>query len=85
MRILREPVDFDWDFGNLNKNFYKHQVTNKEAEEVFLNEPKFNFKDQKHSTKKIAICYGGQLLKDENCLSFIPLEIQKLELFLPEI
>ncbi len=49
MRVLRESLDFDWDLGNLNKNFYKHQVTNKEAEEVFLNKPKFTFKDEKHS------------------------------------
>ena len=50
MDILPEPILFEWDKGNIDKNFKKHLVTNQEAEEVFSNEPIFLFEDEKHST-----------------------------------
>lgn len=49
MKILPEPISFEWDKGNIGKNFKKHKVSNKEAEEIFENDPKFIFKDEKHS------------------------------------
>lgn len=49
MRILPDPFVFEWDEGNLAKNEKKHGVSYKEAEEVFRNEPKFLFPDEKHS------------------------------------
>ncbi len=49
MRILPEPLLFEWDKGNVNKNLTKHKVTNQEAEEVFSSEPIFLFEDEKHS------------------------------------
>lgn len=30
---------FDWDEGNIEKNKIKHNVSKKESEEVFLNQP----------------------------------------------
>lgn len=50
MNILPEPVIFEWDRGNKDKNFIQHGVTNKEAEEVFSNEPPLLSEDIKHST-----------------------------------
>ncbi len=50
MDILSEPVSFEWDKGNIDKNFKKHSVTNKEAEGVFNNDPIFLFEDERHST-----------------------------------
>lgn len=52
MRILFEPIAFDWDKGNIEKNLVKHNVTNRETEEVFENEPKFIFRDEKHSQRE---------------------------------
>ena len=49
MRIIPEPVTFEWDKGNIDKNFKKHGIDNREAEEVFQNDPRFIFKDEKHS------------------------------------
>lgn len=46
--IIPEPIIFDWDKGNKDKNFKKHGISNEEAEEVFLNEP-VTFEDLKHS------------------------------------
>lgn len=49
MKILPDPISFDWDKGNRDKNLKKHNVTDREAEEVFKNRPTFIFKDEKHS------------------------------------
>lgn len=49
MRILPEPLEFEWDEGNRDKNLLKHEVTNEEAEEIFTNKPNFIFFDEKHS------------------------------------
>ncbi len=46
---LPVPVSFDWDKGNSEKNWKKHKVSIKEAEEVFLNKPLKIYKDNKHS------------------------------------
>ena len=49
MKIIPEPITFDWDIWNQVKNLVKHQVENKECEEVFLNEPLFIENDESHS------------------------------------
>lgn len=52
MKVLPKPIAFDWDKGNIDKNFKKHNVTNKEAEEVFGNKPIKILKDKEHSQKE---------------------------------
>lgn len=52
MKVLPKPIAFDWDKGNINKNFVKHKVTNKEAEEVFGNKPITIFRDKEHSQEE---------------------------------
>ena len=48
MRVFKEPVEFEWNKGNIDKN-KKHDVENREAEEVFQDENKYTFKDRVHS------------------------------------
>ncbi len=36
MTVWPEPIRFQWDAGNLHKNWVKHHVTNAECEEVFF-------------------------------------------------
>ncbi len=48
MKRKREIVEFDWDFGNRNKNI-KHDVADSEAEEVFFDSKKVITKDLLHS------------------------------------
>lgn len=50
MSKLPAPLSFDWDQGNIDKNWKKHKVHYKEAEETFLNKPLVVFPDKKHST-----------------------------------
>jgi uncharacterized DUF497 family protein len=51
MRILPEPIAFQWDSGNVDKNLKKHNVTIQEAEETFASEPFITVEDIAHSTK----------------------------------
>ncbi len=48
--MLPEPILFEWDKGNIDKNFKKHNITNQEAEEIFSSDPIFLFQDEKHTT-----------------------------------
>jgi len=49
---LPKPISFEWDKGNSNKNFKKHNVTNQEAEVCFSNKPFIISEDIKHSRKE---------------------------------
>ncbi|MCU7500514.1 MAG: BrnT family toxin, partial [Ignavibacteria bacterium] len=50
MLKITKSTEFDWDIGNWDKNYYKHNVTRTEAEEVFFNRPILLSTDKKHST-----------------------------------
>ena len=45
-------VGFDWDEGNKQKNWEKHQVDFRECEEVFFNQPLLINEDTKHSSQE---------------------------------
>lgn len=50
---------FQWDEGNLQKNYLKHNVSNLEAEEIFANEPIVIIDDPPHSaTEKRHLAWG---------------------------
>ena len=40
---------FQWDRGNSNKNFIKHNVQNWECEQIFFNKPVLVLEDSAHS------------------------------------
>jgi len=48
MTKLPAPISFEWDKGNIEKNWATHKVYFKETEEVFLNKPLKIFPDIKH-------------------------------------
>ena len=47
--IISNCKGFQWDQGNLDKNWELHQVTNSECEEIFFNSPFVVTSDTKHS------------------------------------
>ncbi len=50
---------FEWDDGNRNKNWVKHNVSIQECEEVFFNDPLIVYPDLEHSYKeKRYLCLG---------------------------
>lgn len=50
---MRESVydceGFEWDHGNSDKNWFLHEVTDGECEEIFFNQPLLIATDHKHS------------------------------------
>lgn len=60
MKILPEPLSFEWDKGNYDKNLIKHTVSKQEIEEVFFNEPLLVYDDTKHSKKEQRFHALGQ-------------------------
>lgn len=70
MKIMPNPIQFEWDKGNLNKNWKKHRVANAEAEEVFTNQP-LVYPDVKHSRlEKRLNCLGESNYKRKLFISF---------------
>lgn len=47
--LIEECTGFQWDEGNLDKNWILHQVTNSECEETFFNLPLILAIDNEHS------------------------------------
>ncbi len=74
MRILSKPTAFEWDKGNINKNFVKHKVTNRESEEIFDNEPLVS-EDIGHSKKETRFQALGTT--DEGRFLFLSFTIRK--------
>lgn len=51
---------FDWDQGNREKNWIRHQVTDGECEEVFFNQPLLVLPDERHSQAEMRYYALGQ-------------------------
>ena len=60
---------FDWDEGNITKNWDRHQVSSTECEEVFLNKPLLLADDVRHSANEVRNYALGQT--DNGRLLFI--------------
>lgn len=49
INILNQCEGFEWDDGNINKNWLKHEVSPAECEKIFFNRPLVIQDDTKHS------------------------------------
>ncbi|MCD4719950.1 MAG: BrnT family toxin [Desulfobacula sp.] len=58
--FLRHCTGFDWDDGNIDKNWKKHKVTPSECEQIFFNLPLIIQNDAKHSEKEVRYYSLGQ-------------------------
>lgn len=74
MRVDKTVIEFEWDKGNIGKN-KKHNVDDKEAEEVFFDERKKTFKDKLHSGGEERFRIVGKTKKGR--LLFIAFTIRK--------
>lgn len=63
------PISFDWDESNIEKNWKKHKVHYREAEEVFSNRQLKLFEDIKHSQKENRLIALGST--NQNRLLYI--------------
>ena len=60
MGQLAECVGFDWDGGNLLKNWEKHGVSAFECEQIFFNRPLIAAPDEAHSSAEPRFYALGQ-------------------------
>jgi hypothetical protein len=58
--ILAGLTGFEWDEGNLTKNWEKHQVLALECEQVFFNRPLIALPDEQHSESEPRFYALGQ-------------------------
>ena len=73
-KVLLGCVDFEWDDGNLLKNWDKHQVTPSECEQIYFNKPLFLKNDINHSLDEIRLYALGRT--DENRKLFIAFTVR---------
>lgn len=64
MLVIKEPVEFDWDEGNKDKNWEKHEVSDEECEEVFFDQNKKILKDVLHSDEEERYVLLGRTKAD---------------------
>ena len=57
---LEQCEGFDWDHGNRDKNWRKHQITDAECEQIFFNDPLIAGKDIEHSQREPRFFALGQ-------------------------
>lgn len=74
-KLLLDCVGFDWDEGNTEKNWIRHQITRNESEQVFFNEPLVIADDTKHSQYEKRWYILGR--SDAGRLIFIVFTIRK--------
>jgi uncharacterized DUF497 family protein len=72
---LPEFEGFDWDPGNVEKNWLAHQVTPQECEQLFFNRPLIAADDAKHSRTEKRFFVLGQT--DEDRPLFIAFTVRK--------
>jgi hypothetical protein len=84
---------FEWDEHNIDKNWYRHQVTDRECEEIFFNAPLVLTPDVQHSQQEqryyalgrtdadhwlfVAFTIRNTLIRVISALEMTPKESQK--------
>ncbi len=67
MQVLPQFTGFDWDDGNRQKNWTRHQVAWGECEETLFNQPLYVLPDSMHSSREqrfyaLGVTNAGRLL-----------------------
>jgi hypothetical protein len=60
MYVFSEPIEFEWDTANRDKNWHTHQVASTEAEDIFFDQSRRQFPDPIHSTGEVRHLIIGQ-------------------------
>ena len=74
------PLSFNWDNGNLEKNWLKHKVSFKEAEEIFFDRFLKIFEDEKHSQKESRLVAYGITNKGKKLTAIFTLREGKIRI-----
>ena len=71
---------FDWDEGNLEKNWFRHGVSPLECEEVFFNQPLIVAPDERHSQKEDRFFSLGRTDRDRYLFVVFTLRGRKIRI-----
>ena len=77
---LPVPLSFEWDKGNIEKNWLKHKVGYKEAEELFLNKQLLIFEDINHSQLEKRFVALGVTNKDRQLYIVFTVRNEKIRI-----
>lgn len=66
MQVKGKVAEFEWDKWNLDKSYFKHGVTPKETEEVFVDGESLRIPDAKHSQNEERFNLIGKTLEGKN-------------------
>lgn len=80
MRVKGKVVKFEWDRWNIDKNYLKHGVTPKEAEEAFMTEKSYFFSDVKHSKTEKRFTLLGKTLDEKNLFIIFTMKGKKVRI-----
>lgn len=69
MKVLPKLLSFEWDVGNIDKNFEKHLISSNVSEEPFKDESLIIFPDSTHSKNEDRYHLIGQT--EQNTVLFI--------------
>ncbi len=72
---LEKCIGFDWDTGNRDKNWSKHDVTDAECEEIFFNDPLVAGADSRESKRERRYHVLGRTNTGRQL--FVPFTIRK--------
>lgn len=75
MKTFPEPKSFDWNEGNINKNWDKHRVYHLECEEIFFNESIVTKVEKRGVSQEERVCALG--VTNEGRFLFVVFTIPK--------
>jgi len=75
MKTFPESKSFDWDHGNINKNWDKHRVHHLECEEIFFNEPIVTKVEKRGVSQEERVCALG--MTNEGRFLFVVFTIRR--------
>ena len=77
---LEKYKGFEWDKGNVDKNYQKHGISPNEAEEVFLDENLKILKDIKHSQKEERMIALGTTISGKKLFIVYTVRLEKVRI-----
>lgn len=78
MEVLFQVEGFDWDKGNIEKNWEKHRVSYLECEEVFFNQPLVVQEDDVHSESENRYYAVGKTNDDRHLFIIFTIRDKKV-------
>lgn len=78
--IFEADLEFDWDQGNLDKSWLKHQVSNQKSQEALLDPRAFLTQDFKHSTTETRYQLLAQTMSGKQLAIYFTLRNNKIRI-----